>query len=182
VQQNLTLTAVPAAPDLAHNQIQGKRATGQLTFINNGSTPITIQSTTISGHSGVQVSFTGPITIPAVPPSSAVVTGFAVNAGAAGNIPVLDIVEPCCATNIVVKNTTIFTGYSAPARHADRWQKPERCQRSTYATGGYCRRALQHARYSACQYRRDSTCAQTIARCNAHGHAIKEFNQISEYI
>lgn len=107
----LSLTSQPQSATVnASGAVPGKRATGQLTFINDGSTAITINSAIITDNNGIQVSFQGPISVPAVPPSSVVVTGFAVNPGAASNIPVLDIVKPCCAANIVVKNTTAFTG------------------------------------------------------------------------
>jgi hypothetical protein len=88
----------------------GTRATGQLTFINNSNSPLTFASTTLTGKSGVPVSFNGPITVPVVPPASVTVTGFAVNAGPDGDIPQFDIVKTCCVTGILVKNTTAFTG------------------------------------------------------------------------
>lgn len=111
VQARLLTTTSPtqSATANASGSIQAKRATGQLTFINNGSIPVTINSTTITGNSGVQISFQGPITIPAIPPT-VTVRGFATNPGANGNIPAFDIVKSCCAPNIVVKNTTAFTG------------------------------------------------------------------------
>ncbi|MGH2480971.1 MAG: hypothetical protein ACRDHW_15055, partial [Ktedonobacteraceae bacterium] len=93
----------------ATGQIPPKKASGQLTFINNGSTTVNISNTIISDNNGIQVSFQGSITIPAIPPT-VVVTGFAVNPGANGNIPAFDIVKSCCAANVVVKNTTAFTG------------------------------------------------------------------------
>lgn len=81
-----------------------------MTFINNGSSAVALQNTTITDANGIAVTFNGPIAIPAINPSFIVVTGFAVNAGSAGNIPQFDIVKACCAANIVVKNTTAFTG------------------------------------------------------------------------
>ena len=132
VQQDLTLTTVAANSDSARAQvqarlltaasptqsttvnasgsIQAKRATGILTFINNGSTPVTVRPTFITDNNGIQVSFNDTVIVPAVPPSSITVLGFAVNPGTAGNISVLDIVKSCCAPNIIVKNTTAFTG------------------------------------------------------------------------
>lgn len=100
----------------ATGSIPAKRATGQLTFINNTANAITIQSVVLTGQSGVQISFDGPITIPANPPTI-IVTGFAVQAGAAGNIPTLDISKPCCAPNgeIFVKNTAFTGGQDAQA-------------------------------------------------------------------
>jgi hypothetical protein len=75
-----------------------------LTFLNNTGTAKTFGSVTLRGASGVSVSFNGPITVPAVPPASVTVTGFAVNVGSAGNIRALDILTSCCATGIIVKN------------------------------------------------------------------------------
>lgn len=103
-------SATQSVAGKASGSLPGTQASGKLTFINNGSTPVMIDASEITGNSGVAVTFHGPITVPVVPASSLVVTGFAVNAGSKGNIPVLDIVKPCCAPNIVVKNTTAFTG------------------------------------------------------------------------
>ncbi len=93
----------------ASGSIAGKTATGILTLINNGSVPITVQPTVITDNNGIQFTFHDTVIVPAIPPSSINVQGFAVNSGALGNISVLDIVKPCCDPNIVVKNTTAFT-------------------------------------------------------------------------
>ncbi|MEO7021912.1 MAG: serine/threonine-protein kinase [Ktedonobacteraceae bacterium] len=138
-QDNYALTAIPGAPtDSVQHQVAarlitatspnqsvtanasgstpGQRATGQLTFINNTANTITIQSITITGNSGVQISFTGPISVPANPPTITV-PGFAVNPGIAGNIPTLDISKACCVPNgdIFVKNTAFTGGQDAQA-------------------------------------------------------------------
>lgn len=97
-----------SATATATGSIPAKQATGQLTFINNGTNAVTIQSSVITGNSGIPISFQGPITIPAIPPT-VVVNGFAVNPGTKGNIAAFDIVKGCCAPGIVVKNTTAFT-------------------------------------------------------------------------
>ena len=101
-------TRTTTAP--ATGQVAARRATGQLTFINNTANTITVQTATITDNNGVQVSFNGPVTVPANPPT-VTVAGFAVNPGANGNIPTLDIDKACCATggDIFVKNTA-FTG------------------------------------------------------------------------
>lgn len=109
-RQLTVTTSTQSATANASGSIRAKQATGQLTFINNGSTDVTIQSTVITDNDGIQISFQGPITIPAAPPSSTIVTGFALQVGIEGNIPILDIVKQCCAPNIVVKNTSAFTG------------------------------------------------------------------------
>lgn len=92
--------------------LPAKKSHGELTFINQTSVSVTIQTTTIKGKSGVPITFQGPIVIPAINPPTAVVVGVAVNTGINGNIPLFDIDEFCCAPNneIVVKNTTAFTG------------------------------------------------------------------------
>ena len=97
--------------------IPGARATGQLTFLNNTKLDKTFPSLVLTGTSGVPVSFNGPVTVPAAPPSSVTVTGFAVNVGAAGNIQTLDISESCCASGITVKNGQ-FSGGQDPQAHA----------------------------------------------------------------
>ena len=111
VPARLLSTTTPAQRASAHasGSLPATRATGQLTFINNTASTIVVESGTVAGKSGVSIAFTGPITIPAIPPT-VVVTGTAVNPGANGNIPAFDIDGPCCATGIVVKNTQSFTG------------------------------------------------------------------------
>jgi hypothetical protein len=93
--------------------IPGTRATGALTFLNNTTSNKSFGSVILRGASGVPVTFNGPITVPAVPPASLTVRGFAVNVGSAGNIGALDISGPCCATGIVVKNGA-FSGGQNP--------------------------------------------------------------------
>lgn len=124
-------TAVTGTPDPVLRQIQARtlaittpaqstiatatgalpaaRASGQLTFINNTANTIVVQSGMVTGNSGISVAFTGPITIPAIPPT-VVVAGIAVNPGATGNIPAFDIDTVCCVSGVVVKNTQAFTG------------------------------------------------------------------------
>ncbi len=96
-------------------QIPGKRATGVLTFINASANVFTIPSSVLTGASGVQVTFTGPVTVPAHAPTTTV-AGYAVNVGISGNIPALDNNGPCCVPNdqIFVKNMTAFSGEQDP--------------------------------------------------------------------
>jgi hypothetical protein len=103
---------------MSSGNIAGAPATGQLTFLNNSSSPLTFSSTTLTGKSGVPVSFNGPITVPATGTSSVTVTGFAVDVGPGGDIPQFDIVKNCCVTGILVKNTTAFNGGQNPQAHA----------------------------------------------------------------
>ena len=64
------------------------------------------------------VSFNGPVTVPAIPPS-VTVPGFAVNVGAAGNIGALDINGPCCVkTGIMVRNGAFSGGQNGVAHTA----------------------------------------------------------------
>jgi hypothetical protein len=93
--------------------IPGVQATGQLTFLNTSTSAKTFSSVVLTGADGVQVSFNGPITVPALPPSSRTVTGFAVNVGTAGNIRAFDINGSCCAAGITVKNGA-FSGGQDP--------------------------------------------------------------------
>jgi hypothetical protein len=88
--------------------IPGSRATGDLTFLNSGSTK-SFGSIILRGASGVAVTFNGPITVNALP-GFLTVTGFAVNIGSAGNIGELDISGSCCATGITVKNAQFGGG------------------------------------------------------------------------
>ena len=82
-------------------------AIGQLVFINDGPTDITLQSTILRSKNGIEIAFTGPITVPALDPTI-IATGFAVIAGDPGNIPLFALVQACCGANIVVKNATAF--------------------------------------------------------------------------
>jgi hypothetical protein len=86
-----------------------KQATGVLRFINTNAASTTLASTVITGSDGVQVTFNGPITVPANPPFLDV-NAYAVNLGAAGNIPALDINKGCCSGGITVRNSAAFTG------------------------------------------------------------------------
>jgi len=93
--------------------IPGTRATGSLTFLNTSNSSKSFDSVILRGASEVPVSFNGPVTVPAVPPASVTVTGFAVNVGASGNIGALDISGICCAAGITVKNGAFGGGQDA---------------------------------------------------------------------
>ncbi len=140
VTDNFVITGVTGTPDASKRQVQarvlsytspsqsqsaqssgsipGKQATGLLTFVNTGVNAVTISSTTLRGSSGVPVTFNGPITVPSGTSPTITVTGYAVNVGPGGNIPAYDIVGPCCAANITVKNTSAFTGGQNPQPHS----------------------------------------------------------------
>lgn len=106
-----TSTEQRTVPATGVEQTSGERAIGVLTFINVSSSDITIPGSVLTGTSGVQITFTGPVTVPANPPITAV-AGYAVSIGTSGNIAALDIDGPCCVANdqIFVKNTTAFSG------------------------------------------------------------------------
>ncbi len=93
--------------------IPGSRASGVFTFenLNNFST-VTIQSTVLIGRSGVPVSFNGPFV--ALPLVQFRQPGFAVNVGASGNIPALDINGTNFIPDIIVRNEAAFSGGQDP--------------------------------------------------------------------
>ncbi|HEU5381798.1 MAG TPA: hypothetical protein VFV38_40780 [Ktedonobacteraceae bacterium] len=93
----------------ATGSIPARQASGTLTFVNSTGSGITLGTTVLSGKNGVQVRFNGPVFVPALS-SSTPVNAVAVNSGAAGNIPALDIAQSCCASGIGVKNPSPFTG------------------------------------------------------------------------
>jgi hypothetical protein len=143
VADNFVITAVTGTPDPKSRQVQarilmsppspaqsatagatgsipGTQATGTLTFINTGGSPITISGGTLTGKSGVPVSFNGPITVPG---GSISVLGTADIVGARGNIPALDIFQSCCASGILVRNFGPFTGGRDPVPNSVITQK-----------------------------------------------------------
>jgi hypothetical protein len=134
LSNTFAITAVTGTPDPTQRQVQarilsatspaqsktvpstgsipGIRATGALTFLNNTAQALTFGSLILQSASGALVSFNGPVTVPASP-GFLNTTGFAVNAGSAGNILALEINAACCAPGIFVKNAT-FSGGQDP--------------------------------------------------------------------
>jgi serine/threonine protein kinase len=108
--RSLTATSVKESKTVpaTGTSIPATRATGTLTFLTSGSTK-TFDSVVLRGASGVPVTFNGPVTVPAIP-GFLTVTGYAINAGSAGNIAALDITGSCCATGITVKNGAFSGG------------------------------------------------------------------------
>lgn len=96
----------------ATGSLPATKASGKLTFLNESTVDITIQSGTLTAPNGVQVSFTGPLQVSATGSAQVTTTGTAVKAGASGNLPAFAISMFCCAPNneIEVQNTTAFTG------------------------------------------------------------------------
>lgn len=139
LSRSFSLTAVAGTPDGNQNQLQarqlsytspsqtqtasatgavnilGVQAKGKLTFYNGTIISQTIVANTpIADVNGVQVANDATVTIPpAQPPVEGQVTvaAHAVDAGANGNIPALDINRDCCISSdaIYVKNLSPFT-------------------------------------------------------------------------
>jgi hypothetical protein len=93
----------------ASGSIPAKQAVGVLRFINTNASSITLASTVIQGADGVNVTFNGPVTVPANPPFIDI-NAYAVNPGAAGNIAALDVNKGCCYSGITVRNANPFHG------------------------------------------------------------------------
>jgi hypothetical protein len=81
---------------------------GQLVFLNNGRVDVTLPSVVLTSANGTAITFTGPLTVPALDPPTILVTGFAVQTGA-GIVPLLNLIQACCGVPIIVKNVTTFT-------------------------------------------------------------------------
>ena len=95
----------------ATGSIPGARASGTLEFLNLSTGSIFVSGGTLTGASGVPVSFSSI----SVPPSGTFTTGTAVNVGTSGNIGAFDINGFCCGSRFIfVKNTTAFTGGQNP--------------------------------------------------------------------
>ena len=108
----LSATFSQSATSPATGTIPATSARGNLLFQNDTPNPITLQSMTFTSKSGIAISFNGPVIIP--PPYKAI-PAFAVQAGAAGNIPQLDIAQAALQdaqgnTQLFVKNVTAFVG------------------------------------------------------------------------
>jgi hypothetical protein len=110
----LTISQSQTTPATGHGHQIATAATGYLTFYNGQFQSVTITAGTIlTGASGIQIVTDQDATIPAGnPPSYGYITvsAHASNAGVQGNIPAYDINQACCATSVLVKNTTAFTG------------------------------------------------------------------------
>ncbi|HEX7736594.1 MAG TPA: hypothetical protein VF458_17230 [Ktedonobacteraceae bacterium] len=101
----------------ATGSIPATRAVGQLIFFNNTSADLTIAGngkTVLTGATtGVQITFNEPVLVPATGSASATINdAYAIQPGANGNIPALDIRGTCCVPGsaISVKNTSPFHG------------------------------------------------------------------------
>ncbi len=110
----LTLSQSITVPATGKRQQAATRAAGTITFYNGLLTFQTIaKGTILTGSDGVQIVTDQAATIPAANPpleGHITVSAHALSIGASGNIPVLDINQACCATSVLAKNTTVFTG------------------------------------------------------------------------
>lgn len=112
----LTLSQSATVPATGKRHQNATRAEGTITFYNGLLTSQTIAAGTIlTGSDGVQIVTDQPATIPAANPpleGHITVSAHTLNTGASGNIPAFDINQACCATSVLVKNTTAFSGGS----------------------------------------------------------------------
>src|SRR5712692_217169 len=113
----ITLSQSQTVQTTGHGHQDAKQATGTLPFYNGQFQSVTIAAgTTLTGASGVQIATDQDATIPAesqtIPPTLGQVTisAHALVPGIRGNIPPGDINQRCCASSLLVQNTTSFHG------------------------------------------------------------------------
>jgi hypothetical protein len=110
----LTLSQSQTAPATGRRHQSATQAQGEITFYNGLLSSQTIAAgTVLTGSDGTQVATDQAAVIPAGNPPSygqVTVSAHSVIAGKQGNIQTLAINTACCATSIVAKNTTAFTG------------------------------------------------------------------------
>ncbi len=113
----LTLMQSLSAPATGKQHQDPTRAAGTITFYNGLLASQTIAGgTVLTGSDGVQVITDQPAIIPAANPpfeGQVTVTAHAVVPGQQGNIPAYDINQACCASSVLAKNTSAFTGGAA---------------------------------------------------------------------
>ncbi len=111
--QPVTLRENETVPATGHGHQNATRATGTLTFYNAAFTPRTVAAGTVfTGNDGVQVVTDATVTIAANnPPSDGIarVPAHAVQPGAQGNIPLLDI-NGVFVDGLYAKNLAAFNG------------------------------------------------------------------------
>ncbi len=110
----LTLSQTATAPATGMGHQDARAASGQITFYNGAFTSQTVPAGTIlTGADGTQVVTEQGAVIPAGNPpiyGAVTVAAHAIQAGARGNIPALDINQACCASSVLAKNQAAFTG------------------------------------------------------------------------
>src|SRR6266705_672629 len=113
----LTLIQSTTAPATGKQHQDPTRAAGTITFYNGLLSSQTVAGgTVLTGSDGVQVITDQPAIIPAANPpceGKVTVTAHAVVPGQQGNIPAYDINQACCASSVLAKNTSAFTGGAA---------------------------------------------------------------------
>ena len=112
-----TLSQSQTAPATGKRHQNATQAHGTITFYNGQLSEVTITAgTVLTGSDGTQVVTDQAVVIPAGNPpiyGQVSVSAYAVLAGQQGNIQAFAINTACCATSIVAKNTTAFTGGGA---------------------------------------------------------------------
>jgi len=109
---SLTISQEATTSTSGQKHQQARQARGTITFYNGQFQSITVPAGTIlKGSSGVQIATDQEADIPPGNPPTygqAAVPAHAINPGARGNIPAYDISQACCASAVLVKNTTPF--------------------------------------------------------------------------
>ena len=109
---SLTISQEATTSTSGQKHQQARQARGTITFYNGQFQAITVPAGTIlSGSSGVQIATDQEADIPPGNPPTygqKAVSAHAINPGVKGNIPAYDISQACCASAVLVKNTTPF--------------------------------------------------------------------------
>jgi len=109
---SLTISQEATTSTSGQKHQQARQARGAITFYNGQFQAITVPAGTIlSGSSGVQIATDQEADIPPGNPPTygqKAVSAHAINPGIKGNIPAYDISQACCASAVLVKNTTPF--------------------------------------------------------------------------
>ncbi len=112
----ITLTQSQTAPTTGKGHQDAANAVGYITFYNGQFQSITIPAGTVfTGNDGVEIATNEDAIIPAASPNPPVfgnvtISAHAVYTGSKGNISAYDVNQTCCATSVIVKNTTSFYG------------------------------------------------------------------------
>jgi VCBS repeat-containing protein len=112
----ITLSGSQTAPTTGKGHQDARNATGFITFYNGQFQAITVAAGTIfTGRDGTRIVTDQAVIIPAAslnPPvfGQVSISAHAARPGASGNIQAYDINQTCCATSILVKNTSSFYG------------------------------------------------------------------------
>jgi hypothetical protein len=115
--QPITISQSQTTPTTGKGHQPATQAAGLITFYNGQLNSVTVATETIlTGSSGVQIATNQDAVIPpesqTIPPTLGHITvsAHALVPGIEGNIPTGDINQGCCATSVLVQNTTSFHG------------------------------------------------------------------------